>query len=93
VEKMTTKLQLLAAIKAHCLECAGSWKDLNECPGSKVCRIHPYRTGQDPEEASEAMKAKGRHLSEAKKSKLLHENLYPESHESYFTSEYIPEYK
>jgi hypothetical protein len=86
--KLTTKSQLLAAIKAHCLECAGSWKDLKECPGSQFCKLHEYRLGVDPEGPSPAKQDVGRRLAEYNKSQQLLVNSSIESLDKFFTGEY-----
>lgn len=68
---MTTKTQLLRAIRQHCLACcSGSFADVELCQGSEFCAIHPYRFGTDPDEPSEAMKEKGRRIAELRKAQL-----------------------
>jgi hypothetical protein len=66
----TTKTKLLNTIRKHCLNCcSGSFLDVKNCtsgpnaePDSQ-CALWAFRLGTDPEEASEAMKAKGRKIS------------------------------
>ena len=66
---MTTKTQLLQAIRHHCMECcSNSYIDVEMCPGSENCSIHPYRLG-DPDEPSEAMKESGRKLAQSRHKK------------------------
>lgn len=55
---MTTKAQVLQAIRKHCLECmGGSWVDVRDCTsvlmpnGKRRCSLHPFRFGKDPNPA------------------------------------------
>lgn len=66
----TTKTKLLRVIRKHCLECCGgSYLDVKNCaagPNADLfsqCSLWPFRLGIDPDEPSEAMKAKGRKIS------------------------------
>jgi hypothetical protein len=70
----TTKTKLLSMIRKHCLECCGgSYLDVKNCAAGpnadpfSVCSLWYFRLGIDPEGASEAMKAKGRNISEKQK--------------------------
>jgi hypothetical protein len=45
---MTTKAQILKAIRKNCLECScGSETDVRECRIVE-CQLHPFRMGKDP---------------------------------------------
>lgn len=55
---MTTKKEILLAIREHCLECcSGSWKEVEMCSYSvpfaskRRCKLWPYRFGKDPNPA------------------------------------------
>ena len=52
---MTTKKEILQAIREHCLDCCdGSWRDVRDCTsiltpeGTRRCKLYPYRFGTDP---------------------------------------------
>lgn len=74
---MTTKSELMQTIRKNCLNCCGnSYSDVEKCtagpnaaPNSR-CALWPYRLGVDPVEPSEAMKEKGRKISQLKKAKV-----------------------
>ncbi len=64
---MTTKTELLKAVRRHCLNCcSNSYTDVETCPadteigGFPKCELHRFRFGIDPDEPSEAMREKGR---------------------------------
>jgi len=39
-------INLLKAIRAHCIDCSGgSWKEIEKCPIRK-CPLYPYRFGE-----------------------------------------------
>jgi|NGEPerStandDraft_6_1074524.scaffolds.fasta_scaffold35553_3 hypothetical protein len=45
---MTTKSEILGAVRAKCLDCGGgSWLEVKEC-GSGSCALQPFRFGVDP---------------------------------------------
>lgn len=74
---MTTKTELLQAIRKNCLNCCGgSYSDVENCtadPNAKPysqCALWIYRSGMDPEEPSEAMKEKGRKIAQLRKVKI-----------------------
>lgn len=59
---MTTKAQLLKAIRKHCLECCGGlWTEVRDCTpvimpsGERRCTLYPYRFGKDPAPAKRGM--------------------------------------
>ena len=54
---MTTKAEILSAIREKCLDCAGgSWLEVREC-GSGNCALRPFRFGADPTPARGASEA------------------------------------
>ena len=54
---MTTKAELLAAVRAKCLDCAGgSFREVELC-GSGNCALRPFRFGTDPTPARRAPEA------------------------------------
>lgn len=69
---MTTKAELLQAIRKHCLECCGgSWAEVRDCTpmitpsGERRCTLYPYRFGSDPKPARKSDNLDGhRHNSE-----------------------------
>jgi hypothetical protein len=45
---VTTKKEVLSALRAKCLDCAGgSKREVSKC-GAYTCRLHPFRFGRDP---------------------------------------------
>lgn len=46
-ERKTDKLTPLKAIRVKCLECAGSPKEVRNCPIYN-CPLYPYRMGHNP---------------------------------------------
>ena len=54
---MTTKAELLAAVRAKCVDCAaGSFREVELC-GSGNCALRPFRFGTDPTPARTAPEA------------------------------------
>jgi hypothetical protein len=54
---MTTKAELLAAVRAKCLDCGGgSFREVELC-GSGNCPLRPFRFGADPTPARKAPEA------------------------------------
>lgn len=52
---MTTKKEILDAIREQCLDCCGgSWKEVKNCScritpgGHRMCPLYPFRFGTDP---------------------------------------------
>lgn len=72
---MTTKFELLQTIRKHCLNCcSNSYSGVEHCtagPWAKdsKCVLWAFRLGKDPSEASEAMREKGRKITEVRKMK------------------------
>jgi hypothetical protein len=53
---MTTKGQVLKAIRAQCLECCGGSSDeVSKCTSPK-CSLYPFRRGKDPAPAKAGCK-------------------------------------
>ena len=45
---MTTKAEILRAIRTKCLDCSGDQpQEVRLCP-AYTCALHPYRMGKDP---------------------------------------------
>ncbi len=54
---MTTKGEILKAIRSHCLECCcGSDMEVKICTVGLKCALYPYRTGKDPKPARKGRK-------------------------------------
>ena len=52
---MTTKTEILRAIRQNCLECTGnSVKTVQEC-SFHACNLYPFRFGSDPSPAKAGM--------------------------------------
>lgn len=46
---MTTKAELLKAVRKHCLDCCcGYASEVKNCAVGIKCRLFPYRKGADP---------------------------------------------
>lgn len=61
---MTTKAEILKAIRTHCLECCGgSWLDVENCTSGpdaepySSCGLWAYRFGKDPAPAQSRVEA------------------------------------
>jgi len=62
---MTTKSQILRAIRKHCVECmVGRRCDVAKCAAAG-CHLHRFRMGQDPSPGI-AAKERAREMAEAK---------------------------
>ena len=38
----------LKSIRKHCVQCVGSWKDVESCGGENSCPLYDYRFGKNP---------------------------------------------
>jgi hypothetical protein len=46
---MTTKAEILRAIRENCVRCVvGDLKIIEDCGGEKTCAVYPFRFGKDP---------------------------------------------
>ena len=57
----------LKTIRDHCLECGGTYAEVERCPCEKNCCLWPYRFGHDPKRAP-------RNLSDAQR-QIMRERL------------------
>ena len=72
---MTTKQEILSAIRKHCLNCcAGSFKEVEDCstllsPHKEAhCLLYPYRLGSDPNPNKSKVEAGKKHGFQTKES-------------------------
>lgn len=62
---MTTKAEILAAIRGKCLSCCNeSWKEVELCTVEK-CILYPFRFGKDPTPAKGGKRLPGKKLAPA----------------------------
>ena len=38
----------LKAIRAHCIQCVGTWKEVENCGGEDTCPLFDFRFGKNP---------------------------------------------
>ena len=46
--KMEHITKPLKAIRAHCIQCVGTYAEVKECGGEKSCPLYAFRFGKNP---------------------------------------------
>ena len=53
--KMEQITKPLKAIRAHCIQCVGTYAEIKECGGEKSCPLYAFRFGKNPFRAERVM--------------------------------------